>query len=400
MSTVPERMVNWLFRDTENLSLSFSEWLTLLRATIVIRNREFSENFFNALAEKIRTASTDTELTDFKKDLIIYNALSFIAFADPQDNQKITIKGIEYTIERIPLTSGWLSSTYYAYGLRSTDPDAQSFLIFQGTTTPSDHGFLAGILADTRPHGAVGTQLYSRGQAILQDWVRAEHERTGRRVMCTGQSLGGAMSLHTHIHQPDQVDYFVINPAALTSREQRIYEKNPSIQSRADRTLTVISHVSDPVLALGSLYLPPDTTVYQHGNSDENPIIAHARAPDVRSGARELPSIDRKTSWAWKLIKPVLFFIASLLFIIALPFRLMVKMARTVSGTEHPYHRRDLPVAVRVASTVAATQELSQDNHQAHAVASLWSKAPASNRETPGSDLEQGLDSENSNKPN
>jgi hypothetical protein len=133
------------------LDLSFSEWLQLLSAPIIANHRTFSQSFFDELANKISTSSSsDRQLSEFKKDIVLYNALSYIAFSGPQEGQSIIIKGIPYSIEKIPLTSRWLSSTYYAYGLKATtDKMAQSFMIFHGSTTPSDHRFLAGLLADT-----------------------------------------------------------------------------------------------------------------------------------------------------------------------------------------------------------------------------------------------------------
>lgn len=337
--SVPQKMIAWLFCEQE-LSLGFNEWLKLLSATIIIRNRQFSQDFFDALSDKIATSSADPELSDLKKDIILFNALSFIAFADPQEGQTITIRGIKYEIEKIALTSGWLSSTYYAYGLKAvSDTNAQSFLIFQGTTTPSDHGFLAGVMADTRPFGAIGTQLYARGQKNIQSWINKEQQRTKKRVLCTGQSLGGAMSLHAHVHQPDAVDFFIVNPPGLTSREKRIYEDNrKSVQlpSATPRTLTVVSHVNDPVFALGSQYLPEGTKVYKHGQIIENSIVAHAKAPDCRKNMPDLEftvhdhnHIHRSASW--KLIKAILFFGVLILHAIALPFRLLFKIGQELT---------------------------------------------------------------------
>jgi hypothetical protein len=68
----------------------------------------------------------------------------------------------------------------------------------------------------TRPIGAIDTQLYARGQEILQKWIQDELKKTGKPVMCNGQSLGGAMALHAHIHRPEFVDYLVMNPSGLS----------------------------------------------------------------------------------------------------------------------------------------------------------------------------------------
>lgn len=342
IESTPKKVVAWLFRE-HDLSLGFLDWVNILLATLIVRNRQFSQAFFDALSEKIALSFADPDLSDLKKDLILYSALSYIAFADPQEGQVISIKGIDYAIERIALTSGWLSSTYYAYGLKAvTANNAQSFLIFQGTTTPADHGFLAGILADTRPVGSVGTQLYERGQEQLQTWIDAESKRTEKPVMCTGQSLGGAMSLHAYIHQPDAVDYFIMNPPALTRREKEIYEHQNSKQlhDKSARKSTVVSHINDPVLGLGSLYLPPATRIYRHGDKNENRYVAHAKAPDCRKEAPELEFLEhdnhqRVKSYAWKIIKVVLFVAVLILHLIALPIRIMIKIIEILTTSKH-----------------------------------------------------------------
>lgn len=339
--SIPQKVVGWLFRE-HNLYLGFLEWLQLLSATLIVRNRQFSQDSFNALSEKIASSSADPDLSDLKKDLILYNALSYLAYAAPQEGQIISIKGIDYSIQKIALTSGWVSSTYYAYGLKPvTDKNAQSILIFQGTTTPADHGFLAGALADTRPVGAVGTQLYARGQEQIQNWINTEYQQTQKRVLCTGQSLGGALSLHAHIHQPDAVDFFIVNPPTLTNREKEIYEKNSAhFPDDNTRTLTVVSHLNDPVLSLGSLYLPEGTKIYRHGDKNENGLIAHAKAPDCSQDAPELhfetyDNSKRVKSYAWKIIKAFLFVAVLILHVIALPVRIAIKIVEIVTQSNH-----------------------------------------------------------------
>jgi hypothetical protein len=331
--SIPQKMVRWLFRE-DKLSLGLSEWIQLLSATLIKSNLQFSKDFFDALSQKIALSFADPELSDTKKDIIIYNALSYIAFTSPQDGQRLTIKGIQYAIQKIALTSGWLSAPYYAYGLKAvTDKEAQSFLIFQGTTTPADHGFLAGLLADTMPGGAVGAQLYARGQKKIQDWINREYQRTGKRVLCTGQSLGGAMSLHAHVHQPERVDFFVVNPPTLTGRERKICESNSSALVAEDsRILKVVSHINDPVWGLGSLYLPTGTQVFRHGEENEGRFIAHAQSADCCVNATEplfvVHDQEKVTrSIIWKIIKPCLFLIALILHVIAWPMRVMIQIA-------------------------------------------------------------------------
>ncbi len=333
-----KKIVSWLFRDS-NLSLHVEEWGKLFFATLIKNNPQFSKEFFDALCQKITTSFADSNLSDIKKDMIIHNALCYLAFSDPQAGNTLFIRGTQYTIQKIQLTSGWLSAPYYAYGLKATlDPNAQSYLIFQGTTTPADNGFLVGVMADSIPGGAIGKQLYERGKKQIQHFINAEHQKTQKTVLCIGQSLGGAMSLHAHIHQPDKVDFVAINPPSLTSRERGIYEHqtNEVRQPNTRRTLHVISHQADNVWNLGSIYFPEGTTVYRHGKADENKILAHAKAPDC-SPQHPDPIFEKYEyhgpirNKPWKILKPFLFFLVIFLHTISWPMRVLIKMRQLIA---------------------------------------------------------------------
>ena len=329
--SVPQKILDWLFRE-EELSLGFSEWIQLLSATILISSRALLDEFFRLLACKIEQSFADATLSDVKKEMILYNALSYIAFTDPKEGATLTIRGVRYSIEKIQLTSGWVSAPYYAYGLKAVnDPNAQSIIIFPGTTFPTDSGFLAGLLADTRPHGVVGSQLYSRGQENLRRWISSECERTGTQVMCTGQSLGGAMSLLCHVNQPDKVDFFAINPPSLTTRERLIYERNASAEIPDDsRVLKVLSHVNDPVLGLGSTYLPVSTKICRHGIEQDHWFNAHAKTADCHPEAEEPINAQPKRNIVWKILKPILFVVVLLLHGLALLLRLGIELIRKI----------------------------------------------------------------------
>lgn len=333
-TTVANKIAGWLFNH-HDFNLTYVEIIQLLVATCIKRNQTFSRDFFNALTAIIADQANQPMVTDENK-IIFYNALSYLAFANPANGQRLKINNIDYRIEKIPLTSGWISAPYFAYGLVAlNDHQAPAYLIFQGTTTPTDHGFLAGLLADTRPHGAIGTSLYHRGEKVIQAWVTQQSNRTKQRVICTGQSLGGAMSLHTHIYQPKRVDYYVINPPALTRREQRISENLVNVSdtftpiTNVTPTKTVVSHIKDPVFALSSKYLPAGTTMIKHGTDKENIIIAHARAPNCLNNDTIFDVNQYKNevlagALIWKMVKPVLFLLVVLMHIVALPVRLVI----------------------------------------------------------------------------
>ena len=263
-----------------------------------------------------------------------------MSYTNLQDTQRLEINGIQYFIEKIKLTSGWFSAPYYAYGLRThAYDDHVSYLIFPGTTTPSDNGFLAGLLADTYPWGAIGTQLYKRGQQKIQQWINSEYQRTNRRVMCVGQSLGGAMSIHAHIHQPSKVDFFVVNPPSLTDREKLIYEDASNYPHNCcddnSRTLKVVSHINDPVWALGDGYFPHGTQVFRYGNQNEHSLGAHARTADCHAQTVEPQFVNYENDSsirhrAWTILKPILYIVVILLHVIAWPIRAVIQIILSV----------------------------------------------------------------------
>ncbi|MGQ3890298.1 hypothetical protein ACQUW5_14945 [Legionella sp. CNM-1927-20] len=374
---IPQKMVKWLFHDTDSLSLGLGGWVKLLWATLFRADHSFTLQFFNALKEKIAATCHDATLTPEQKEIICYNALSYLAFAHPQEGSQLDMNGVTYSIHKIKLTSGWFSSPYYAYGLKSK---TSSILIFQGTTVPSDRGFIAGILGDTMPGGAVGTFLYRRGKHKIQSWINSEYQRTGRPVMCTGQSLGGAMSMHCHVHQPTKVDFYVLNPPTLTSREEKIYEQNKSqTTDRSARTLKVITHRSDPVFRLGSHYLPPGTRIFEHGLKNENALLAHAKAPNFKNFISKTPDTfvdyerQKLRTWVWKIQKAGLFVGALLCQTLWLIPRLIMHTVHHIrqflqttkpivkSSTEHTTHQQfECQIAIKEPSTATRYIESSQ----------------------------------------
>lgn len=337
--SLPQKIVRFLFRELEGFPFKPLELLKFLSAFVLMENRTILDGFFKALADKI-SALPAGGLSEEKKEAILYCSLSYLAFSDPTNNEKIEINNIEYTIERIPLTSGWFSGTSYAYGLKTNIENQPSYLIFKGTTFPTNGGFLAGLLADTRPHGAVGAWLYQQGKERLQAWITSESTRTNKNVICTGQSLGAAMSLHCHIHQPNIVDFYVINPPSLSSMEERIYTKHVKTDNENTyRTLKVLHHFKDFIFNAGSHYLPPNTKLISHGGAKDHTFFAHAKAPLFTTDSPELvPKLYDNSSRKrtvinilWKMVKPILFLFVLACHLIALPLRLMTQIVHKIS---------------------------------------------------------------------
>ena len=185
----------------------------------------------------------------------------------------------------------------------------------------------------------LGAQLYARGQVVLQKWITTQYNETRQPLRCIGQSLGGAMALHCHIHQPAQVDFVALNPPGLTHREARIYKKNPAIAEiyPANRTLQIISHCNDGAWNIGSRWIPPHASFLRHGDLRENPYIAHIKAADFSQAALDLGKQDHEKpqrSIFWKLFKPLLFLAVIILHIIAWPIRFVIALITTICDSQ------------------------------------------------------------------
>jgi hypothetical protein len=328
--SIETKVTNWLLREGD-LNFTYQDYWFLFFYTMVYANPQMSQQFFRALLERL---PKDTHHE--KNEIRFYNILSYMAYCNPKQDQEISLLSRVYQIDRIQLTSGWLSSPYYAYGFKSKDGVGPSYLIFKGTTFPSDNGFLVSLLADSKPGGAIGCQLYARGALSIQAWLKSQPGQ----VICVGQSLGGAMSLHTHIHQPHQVDFFAVNPPSLTRREQKIYESH-GMADDSFRTLKVITHHADPVFNLGSQYLPKNTLICRHGKLHENMFFAHARCVGDDELKFEPYQDDLiKPHYFWKILKPFLYVFVLFLTLITLPFRVMIHLCSEKEAIHNPLAMR------------------------------------------------------------
>ncbi|QIN31989.1 hypothetical protein [Legionella longbeachae] len=140
--------------------------------------------------------------------LYLSNCLCMLPYGDltPYESFKIPqyISGywelVEYQVTPIELTatSGLRSLFIYdhdrvfAYGLKPLfHNNAESHLIFMGTTYPAGQGFLTQIRTDAKGVESVGSSLYQMGREKIHKWLN-QQENT---IHVCGVSLGGALSL-------------------------------------------------------------------------------------------------------------------------------------------------------------------------------------------------------------
>jgi hypothetical protein len=217
---------------------SWTEFLTpsVLHAVFVKRDHEllrelrlaFQQGFFE-LFKQLK----ERDLTEEQKEqthLYLSNCLTLLPYGDltPYEEFKIPqyIDGkwemVEYQVTPIELTetSGWQSvflqdkDRVFAYGLEPLfNKNAESHLIFMGTTYPAGQGFVPQVNTDSKGFETVGKSLYRTGRNRVQQWLSQQENSTH---VC-GVSLGGSLSLLLAIDKGDyklsRVD--ALNPAGL-----------------------------------------------------------------------------------------------------------------------------------------------------------------------------------------
>lgn len=250
----------------------------LINALFINKNKHLMREFQDRLEIELRKLPLLVEEDPIKQIRAkIDNILAFIAYTEPQNGSHISVpsfingpfENVDYQIQRINLTSDLISAPYTAYGLiPNNHPGAQARIIFMGTTFPTAKGFAQTLLADTAPGGGVGHYLYAQGKKHLQKWINQQYEITKQPVYCCGQSLGGAMSMQTYIHQPDKVEFTAINPPFLTNAEKRVLESNHVTKSHWNINNQIYSHIQDPIGQIGH-WLPPLSTVCIHGTKED-----------------------------------------------------------------------------------------------------------------------------------
>ncbi|WP_058535546.1 hypothetical protein [Legionella saoudiensis] len=203
---------------------------TVFHAVFIERNPAFLKEMRRAFQEGFLELFNQLEGNEFNESqseqiqLYLSNCLALLPYSDLTPYESIRIPQyiggvwelVEYTVKPIELTTGEErdSDRVFAYGLEPLlHSQAESHLIFMGTTYPAGQGFLTQVNSDARGFESVGTSLYKTGRARLQEWLTLQ---TNAIHVC-GTSLGGSLSLLLAIDQGDyklsRVD--ALNPAGL-----------------------------------------------------------------------------------------------------------------------------------------------------------------------------------------
>ena len=182
------------------------------------------ELLFTQLLEQKLNAEQNEQV-----QLYLSNCLSLLPYSDLTPYESIKIPQninnewvlVEYQVTPIELTPTTGFKSYFiqdrdrvfAYGLEPMSHlDAQSHLIFMGTTYPAGQGFVPQIKTDLKGFETVGKSLYESGEERIKQWLLTQENK----VHVCGVSLGGSLSLLLALHMGQylhRVD--ALNPAGL-----------------------------------------------------------------------------------------------------------------------------------------------------------------------------------------
>lgn len=219
-------------------------------------------------------------------ETLIGNVLSFYAYMDPQSGETLTIpqkingewQEVQYDVERLQLTPDYLGSPIYAFGLTTTNEDANPLLIYKGTTYPTDHGAFLSIMTDMNPFGSVGGYVYHFGKETINRFID-DAIAGDKKVKVQGQSLGGAMTLQTVLNRPEAIeraDAYV--PPAMLAGTCKSYNKRFDELGEANMpTVNVWRQENDPVSAVGQCWAKGWKVHSTHAKK-ENWLVSHMKA--------------------------------------------------------------------------------------------------------------------------
>lgn len=140
-------------------------------------------------------------------DLFLSNCLTYLPFADISPYESIAIPQyvesrwqlIDYKVVPIELTptSGFKKlflaehDRVFAYGLEPIhNTEAESHLVFMGTTYPAGQGFFTTVNTDLEAFETAGKKLYRSGRTNISRWL---NQQTHKVHVC-GTSLGGGLA--------------------------------------------------------------------------------------------------------------------------------------------------------------------------------------------------------------
>lgn len=222
----------------------------------------------------------------FTAEAIVGNILAYYTFFDPPEGSSLQVpilaegswKLLDYTVERIALTPSWMGSPITAFGLVSKELRAPPLLLFKGTTFPADDGFGLSLLADINPFCSVGAYAFKLGKKKIERWLERTTKSSDCKARIFGQSLGGALTLHTAAKlYPFIEKAFALSPPALLKSDLRVWEKESKIgRSHLLPEVHVFCHQKDIVPMAGFKWAKEWNLYHIFPAKKKNAFVSHA----------------------------------------------------------------------------------------------------------------------------
>jgi len=227
-----------------------------------------AEKIMNAINEQLSHSETNKAELKQKIELMITGAMCYLPFSEPNDGMHFQIpikdQAGNYHFEgmkvlKINMSPG-VEGPYYALNLQPIHPEtqkAQEQMLFMGTNPlPTASGFSVTAHADTITGNHIGENLVEASadrfekmfkekfkaniknlvENHLDDFTTIDEKGVEQinyqalwlaaRVKCSGQSLGGSISLQMQLKYPHMVEISAFEPPFLLEKSRKEMENN------------------------------------------------------------------------------------------------------------------------------------------------------------------------------
>lgn len=251
-----------------------------------------------------------------KAQLAIHNTLALYAMFCPTPNEPITIPQyidnqweiVTYSVTPIELTPTkgiWLNflsdqDRLFSYGLTPVNESkAHPLLLHCGTGWGTAQGHSMQYLADMWPNKSPGEIFFEWQYDGLNQWISQAYDETNKKVITSGQSLGGSLSYLTALAFPDKIEKaYCLNPPGMAYD----YDKNhpyfgawekATAQERQDKV--IIQKQDDDIVSKCGIF-KKDFQLLKVKAVEENPQEAHSLSSMLTAHARSFAHCNQ-VSW-------------------------------------------------------------------------------------------------------
>jgi pimeloyl-ACP methyl ester carboxylesterase len=225
----------------------------------------------------------------------------------------------EYVAELIPLAWGT-----YAVGMIPVNAAVPPILAFPGTNPGVETGLKgATILADVDPLGP-GYTIARESAKNVGTWLEQAQKKSGRRAVCVGHSLGGALAVQAAVRNPGLVDQVVTFNAPMVARSIGQLWRDTPENERAP--ITHLFRKGDLVAKLGSEAIGDSYEIDRDGSHNSSLVDD--------SSVRGIEKVERSTTPLYRVV--LQFLILSLAFLLVGAVALLLRILCITRGERLP----------------------------------------------------------------